>query len=394
MGIILEIRNGPLAGKTIGLKSGESLTVGRAAGRAQFAVPQDTFMSGVHFAVECGTQGCRVTDRKSANGTFLNGRKLREQERTLLANGDEIKAGQTVFYVKIVADEKLASMAPPEAMPARAQPSAPKAAEPPPPSPPRVPERQAPEQVSERVPPRGGAEPAHPPAEEPPPRADKRRAEEPSRPRQQDPIERPKRAPFEEPPRFHSIPSPERAIPEPPRAVEPAARAPVAAEQKPRDVGGQLPDRGARQRDFAFRVLGWSFPAAPPDWQVQEGFGLQRMRNGEFPSSVAATEEPLGEFTLPQYVESQISVLRVYLRDPKIEPAMPPEVGGADETMAVDVRHTTKDGKELVYRRIYARSGASVGVLTVTALAAEFPEVLKSLQSLLDSATFRATGSI
>jgi len=87
-------------------------------------------------------------------------------------------------------------------------------------------------------------------------------------------------------------------------------------------------------------------------------------------------------------------VLRRYLRDPKIEPTMPPEVSGADETMAVDVRHTTKDGKELVYRRIYARSGASVGVLTIAALAAELPQVLKSLQSLLDSATFRATGGI
>src|SRR5712692_3920440 len=123
MGIILEIRNGPLAGKTIGLKSGESVTVGRPGGQAEFVIGNDTSMSRLHFAVECGTQGCRVTDRKSANGTFLNGRKLREQEPTLLANGDEIKAGQTVFHVRIVADEKLASMAPPQnAKPARAQP--------------------------------------------------------------------------------------------------------------------------------------------------------------------------------------------------------------------------------------------------------------------------------
>jgi hypothetical protein len=144
-------------------------------------------------------------------------------------------------------------------------------------------------------------------------------------------------------------------------------------------------------RAAAFCVMGWSFPAAPADWQIQEGFGLQQSGHEEFPGSVAASEELLGGITLQQFVESQISTLRGYLRDPKIEPTMPPRVGGADESMAVDVRHSTKDGRELVYRRIYARSGSSVGVLTVTTLAAEFPQVLQSLQSLLEGAAFRST---
>jgi hypothetical protein len=72
---------------------------------------------------------------------------------------------------------------------------------------------------------------------------------------------------------------------------------------------------------------------------------------------------------------------------------MPPRVSGADESMAVDVRHSTKDGRELVYRRIYARSGASVGVLTVTTLAADLPQVLLNLQSLLEGAAFRTTAN-
>jgi hypothetical protein len=137
--------------------------------------------------------------------------------------------------------------------------------------------------------------------------------------------------------------------------------------------------------------MGWSFPAAPAEWQVQEGFGLQQSGHEEFPGSVAASEELLGGITLQQFVESQISMLRGYLRDPKIEPTMPPRVGGAEESMAMDVRHSTKDGRELVYRRIYARSGPSVGVLTVTALAANLPQVLQSLQPLLDGAAFHST---
>jgi hypothetical protein len=499
-----------MAGKVIGLKTGEAVTVGRAAGRAQFALPHDTFMSGVHFAVECGTSGCRVQDRKSSNGTFLNGARIQD---AMLANGDEIKGGQTIFAVKIVADAKLASLMPAqEATPSSApQPRAPVDASSPPQSHPRAVESAPPATPQQRPPaaeplppsapelrPRAadaaplparpsrpaGAESALPSAPLPRPRAvepappsalgsrplatepepplvspSARNPEEPkpaplrgtpevqpprgpiAEPVPQSPVMptgdvddaadvRPARdagveptggkssgvpslpaqglprkieAPFksalpsvEEPPRLRAIPSPPRGVEnspgagvkppgsgEPPAGVAPHIAQKFAERPASRGVGSS---RGA-----AFSVMGWSFPAAPAEWLVQEGFGLQQSGHEEFPSSVAATEELLGGITLQQFVESQISTLRGYLRDPKIEPTMPPRVGGADESMAVDVRHSTKDGRELVYRRIYARSGSSVGVLTVTTLAADFPQVLQSLQPLLDGAAFRST---
>jgi hypothetical protein len=137
--------------------------------------------------------------------------------------------------------------------------------------------------------------------------------------------------------------------------------------------------------------MSWLFPAAPAQWQVQEGFGLQQTNPAEFPASVTVTEENLGGMTLQQYVEAQIGTLRGYFRDARIEPTIPPQFGGAEECMAVDVRHATKDGKELVHRWIYARSGSSVGMLTVTALAAELPTVLENLRPLLEGAAFQAT---
>ncbi len=70
LGVILEIKNGPLAGKTIALVSGQSVVIGRAPDRAQFAIPHDNHMSGVHFAVECGPSGCRVIDRKDTRYLF------------------------------------------------------------------------------------------------------------------------------------------------------------------------------------------------------------------------------------------------------------------------------------------------------------------------------------
>jgi predicted component of type VI protein secretion system len=383
MGVTLEINAGPMAGKVIGLKTGETVTFGRAVGRAQFALPHDTFMSGVHFAVECGTGGCRVKDRKSSNGTFLNGARIQD---AMLANGDEIKGGQTIFAVKIVSDAKLASLMPPQDVP-------------PPPTPPQ------------RSP---AAEPSAPAAASPSARAPIASPEPPppewaASPRAEAPAKS-ALPPVNEPPRFHAIPSvprsagspanpganppraeenPPGALAKPPRAAEPPAGvAPHIAQkfaERPAALSAGSPT-GA-----AFTVMGWSFPAAPAEWQVQEGFGLQQSGHEEFPSSLAATEELLGGITLQQFVESQISMLRGYLRDSKIEPTMPPRVGGADESMAVDVRHSTKDGRELVYRRIYARSGPSVGVLTVTTLAADLPQVLLSLKPLLDGAAFRST---
>lgn len=137
--------------------------------------------------------------------------------------------------------------------------------------------------------------------------------------------------------------------------------------------------------------MGWSFPAAPALWDVQEGFGLQQTNGAEFPASVAVTEESLGGITLQQYVEAQIGTLRGYFRDARIEPTMPPQVQGAEECMAVDVRHATKDGKELAHRWIYARSGSSVGMLTVTTVTADLAAVLQSLEPLLEGAAFQAT---
>lgn len=364
MGVILEIKAGPMAGKTVGLKTGESVTIGRAEGRAQLAFPHDTFMSGVHLAVECGPQGCRLIDKKSSNGTFLNGASVKD---AMLANGDEIKGGQTAFAVKIVADTKVASFAPSLEEVASSSPSTVRPpGEPAPPASPRSTPRAARSTEEPHAAPVTAAPQAPPPSHAP---VDKRSAPEVPR------------SPLAEP------------APQASKAADPGIE-PVSAVNspvEPKQVERHAARSSGSSRNFAFSVMGWSFPALPSEWQVQEGFGLQHSGHEEFPSSLAATEESLGGITLQQYVESQISMLRGYLRDPKIEPTMPPRVNGADETMAMDVRHSTKDGRELVYRRIYARSGPSVGVLTVTTLASNLPQVLQSLQPLLDGAAFRST---
>lgn len=384
-----------MAGKVIALRTGETVTIGRASAKAQFALPQDTFLSGLHFAVECGPSGCRVVDRKSSNGTFLNGAKIQD---AMLANGDEIKAGQTVFVVKIVSDEKIASMN-----------LSPAPAAPPPPAPARAAEQPvSPPQPSSRVavPPSPLPEPPAPvpsarlPGASPSPQEMRNQASPSpqSLPAAQPPLPSPLRSeavdsrPAERavPPPIAENPPPRRDVEKPPREIEPPARvADLPARARPVDAPQKSASPQQARGVSAFQVKGWSFPAPPAEWEVQQGFGLQRTGAQEFPSSVAVSEEALAGITLQEFVESQISTLRSYLREAKIEPAMPPRIGGADESMGVDVQYSTKDGRELAYRHIYARSGSSVGVLTVTTLASELALVMKSLQPLLDGAAFQ-----
>lgn len=100
MQVKLEIETGPRAGERIPVAEGQSVTVGRGAS-ATFPLPQDTFLSRVHFAVECGAAGCRLVDRQSANGTLLNDVKVSAPVE--LSEGDVILAGQTHFVVRFAA---------------------------------------------------------------------------------------------------------------------------------------------------------------------------------------------------------------------------------------------------------------------------------------------------
>jgi len=69
--VTLKIKVGQFAGRKTDVCGGETLLIGRAEGRAQFAVPHDSHMSGVAvFAVECGPNGCRVIDRKDTQYLF------------------------------------------------------------------------------------------------------------------------------------------------------------------------------------------------------------------------------------------------------------------------------------------------------------------------------------
>lgn len=117
MQVILQVQSGPLTGRSIRLEPGRSLRIGRIP-LADFVV-NDPHMSGVHFVVECDENGCTLRDPGSSNGTLINGGRV---STALLANGDTITAGETIFSVQIIGEKP---EAPPQAVAAVPVPSTP-----------------------------------------------------------------------------------------------------------------------------------------------------------------------------------------------------------------------------------------------------------------------------
>ena len=313
--MILEVSNGLLAGKRIALLGGQTVLIGRAPNRSDFALPHDTFMSSVHFAVECDGAGCRIRDRKSSNGTFLNGKKIAQ---AILADGDEIKSGDTIFKVRMVAEDQ-AVVHSPSSM-----------------SSPTTPVAETPKRM-EPVPVRS----------------------------------------IETPARKAAV-TPENPMPPSSIGIAAAPSVPSSSKLAPESKSPRL------------RIGSWVFSIVPNGWEVKDEFGLQRAEKDKFPSSIIATEEVLQRgISLQQFVESQVSMLRQYLREPRIEASLPLAIPGADERIAIDVHFTTKEGQAILYHRLYARSGHTVGTITLTVLENEAQQIRPAFDSILSGMTFQ-----
>lgn len=304
MAVILEVKAGPFAGKRVAVMGGQTITVGRTS-RANFAIPHDTFMSGVHFAVELRSKGCVLIDQKSSNGTFVNGARV---SQVPLNGGDEVRSGQTVFVVRLVDEETLLPGAKPAASAVK-------------PLPPLAP---LPVKPTERT----------------------------------------------------------RPLNEPEKRVQ-RARSPVAPNPPVSPPATRLPGKPL------LTIGGWTFSTLPEQWTAQGEYGIQHDAGDAFPSSAVATEEPLSNgISLHEYVEAQLAMLRQYLREPQIDAALPPKIHGAEEMVAVEVLYKTKDGQVVFYRRVYARVGRTVGVLTFTTLQNELAQVRPAFEVIATGARF------
>jgi hypothetical protein len=162
-------------------------------------------------------------------------------------------------------------------------------------------------------------------------------------------------------------------------------RAPV-----PRPVQSSPARASAPAKPPVFTVGSWAFSIVPQGWTIKAEFGMEQAEKEGFPSSVTATEEMIGgNPVLGPFVESQLSMLRQYLREPKIEAVIPPAIPGADEKASVDVRYATNDGQTIFYRRLYARSGNTVGTITLMTLDKEFASIQPAFDAIVGGVAFQ-----
>src|SRR5262249_14839412 len=84
-------------GREFTFREHDTFLVGRSAD-VHFSLPDDPYLSRLHFLIEVNPPLCYLQDLGSHNGTLLNGEKVRERA---LRHGDEISVGRTLLRVEI-----------------------------------------------------------------------------------------------------------------------------------------------------------------------------------------------------------------------------------------------------------------------------------------------------
>jgi serine/threonine-protein kinase len=93
--LTLRVFTGPHAGEVFRLNGHGTFLVGRGEG-VHLQLPEDRHVSRLHCVIEFNPPLARVADAGSKHGTFHNGARV---ERADLADGDEVRAGETTLEV-------------------------------------------------------------------------------------------------------------------------------------------------------------------------------------------------------------------------------------------------------------------------------------------------------
>src|SRR5205809_6014837 len=101
MQIILRVLAGPYKGRVFSFDQADTFLIGRT-NDSHLSLPEDRFFSRHHCLLERNPPHSLLRDLDSTNGTFVNGRRVREAS---LQNGDQIQGGETVLLVDVQPDQ-------------------------------------------------------------------------------------------------------------------------------------------------------------------------------------------------------------------------------------------------------------------------------------------------
>jgi serine/threonine-protein kinase len=99
--LVLEVVDGPAAGRTVRLTGHATFTIGRLPGLS-VSLPDDKYLSRLHCLIEFNPPAARVVDLNSKSGTRVNGVRV---PRADLRTGDVVTAGVTALTVRLPAGD-------------------------------------------------------------------------------------------------------------------------------------------------------------------------------------------------------------------------------------------------------------------------------------------------
>jgi predicted component of type VI protein secretion system len=105
--LLFQVLNGRSAGQQLRLAPGEVRKVGRGPG-VDLAVPYDSALAEIHFALQYLDQVCRIRALSNAR-TLLNGQAT---TAAVLQDGDQVEAGGTRFLCKFAGAARKAGQVP------------------------------------------------------------------------------------------------------------------------------------------------------------------------------------------------------------------------------------------------------------------------------------------
>jgi eukaryotic-like serine/threonine-protein kinase len=97
MQVNLKVLAGPYKGRVFNFHQPDTFLIGRT-NDSHLCLPNDRFFSRHHCLLEISPPRCFLRDLGSTNGTFVNGRRVRE---AFLKSGDQIQGGETVLLVDV-----------------------------------------------------------------------------------------------------------------------------------------------------------------------------------------------------------------------------------------------------------------------------------------------------
>jgi serine/threonine-protein kinase len=97
MQVNLKVISGPYKGRIFSFAQHDTFLIGRNP-EAHLCLPDDRYFSRNHCLLEMNPPHSFLRDLNSTNGTFVNGRRVKDAS---LKNGDQIQCGETILVVEV-----------------------------------------------------------------------------------------------------------------------------------------------------------------------------------------------------------------------------------------------------------------------------------------------------